>query len=125
MILLSSIPFLTPLFPLSILLLSLEFMKFRSYRLKSSALGPDVFQCVLSGERGQRERCLRVFSMAFFVDIKVLVMCMTGFLHAVLELPAPASERKSAPLGENSSLKEPAGRHEIPLWPGGREGEKL
>lgn len=45
---------------------------------------------------------------------------MTGFLHAVLELPVPTPERKASvlPLGENSGLKEPAGRHEIPHWPG-------
>lgn len=107
MILLSLIPFLTPLFPVFILLLSLEFMKFRSYQLKSSVVGPDIFQCVLSGKRGQRGRCLRVFKMVFLVvivDIEILVMCMTGYLHAILELATPASERKAAPLGGNSSL---------------------
>lgn len=56
--------------------------------------------------------------MAFFVaivDIKILVMCMNGFLHAVLELPTSASERKIAPLGENSHLKEPTGRQRFPF----------
>lgn len=52
-------------------------------------------------------------------------MCMNGFVHAVLELPTSASERKAAPLGENSGLKEPTGRHEIPTWPGRKDGEKL
>lgn len=71
---------------------------------------------------------MKIFLMAFFVaivDIKILVMCINGFLHAVLELPTSASERKAAPLGENSCLKEPTGRPEIPLWPGRRDGEKL
>lgn len=61
--------------------------------------------------------------MAFFVavvDIRILVMYMTGFLHAVLELPAAASERRASvlPLGENSGLKEPADRNGIPHWLG-------
>lgn len=127
MILLSLIPFLTLLFPLPIFLLSLEFMKFRSYRLKSSMPGPDVFVCVLSGERRQKGKCLKVFLTAFpvaIVDIKILVMYMNGFLHAVLGLPTSASRRKPFLLGENSGLKEPTGRQEMPLWPGRRAGEK-
>jgi len=63
------------------------------------------------------------FLVAFFVvvvDIRILVVCMTGFLHTILELPAAASERRASvlALGENSGLKEPASRTEILYWPG-------
>lgn len=45
---------------------------------------------------------------------------MTGFLHAVLVLPAAASEQMAPvlPLGGHCGLKEPAGRNETPQWPG-------
>lgn len=71
---------------------------------------------------------MKVFLTSFLVaivDIKTLVLCINGFLRDVLELLTSASERKASPLEKNSCPKEAAGRHEIPLSPGRRDGERL